>query len=439
MKKLFKNARVIDPFQGIDDIFDLLIEGEKIAAIDVNLTISDADVEDLSGKIITPGLIDMHVHFREPGFEKKEDIKTGMLAAAKGGFTAVACMPNTNPPLDNPYLIKYVIDRAKEYDLIRLYPIGCVTKGRLGQELSEIGKMCEQGAVAFSDDGNPISNGALMRRALQYAKGFDKVIIDHCEDLSLSEGGQINEGYMSFKLGLTGIPSSAEEIMVARDVILAKETNSKIHIAHVSTKGSVEIIRRAKESGINVTCEVTPHHLILTEDMVEEYNTFAKVNPPLRTLEDIEALLEGLRDGTIDCIASDHAPHTKEEKEMEFEYAPFGISGIETSLGIIIDRLVSKGIISYAQMVEKMSLNPAKILNINGGRLKKGDYADITIIDPDLEWVVNNKEFLSKGKNTPFNGYKLKGKAIRTIVRGKEIYREDYYESFVSTGRRFGI
>ncbi|MGB9812366.1 MAG: dihydroorotase [Thermovenabulum sp.] len=439
MKKLFKNARVIDPSQGIDDILDILIEGEKIAGIGKNLTSFDAEIEDLTGKIITPGLIDMHVHFREPGFEKKEDIKTGMLAAARGGFTAVACMPNTNPPLDNPYLIKYVIDRAKEYDLIKLYPIGCVTKGRMGIELSEIGKMSEQGAVAFSDDGSPIGNSALMKRALLYAKGFDKVIIDHCEDPALSEGGQINEGYMSFKLGLTGIPASAEEIMVARDVILAKETKSKVHIAHISTKGSVEIIRRAKELGVNVTCEVTPHHLILTEDEVEGYNPLAKVNPPLRTSEDVEALIEGLKDGTIDCITSDHAPHTKEEKEMEFEYAPFGISGIETSLGLILDKIVNKGVISLSQMVEKMSLNPAKILNIDGGTLKQGSFADITIIDPYIEWTVKKEEFLSKGKNTPFDGYKLRGKAIRTIVKGKEVYKEVHHESLVGTGRRFDL
>ncbi|KXG75410.1 Dihydroorotase [Fervidicola ferrireducens] len=427
MKVLLKGARVLDPSRGLDGILDVLIDGERITLIGEDIKAEDAKVIDLSGLLVVPGLVDMHVHLRDPGLEYKEDIESGAKSAAAGGFTAIACMPNTVPPVDNAAMVSYIASKAERVGLSRVFPIGCISKGREGRELAEMGEMAMAGAVAFSDDGNCVSDASLMRRALMYAGDFGKVVIDHCEDPTLSAGGVMNEGYVSTLLGLPGIPRSAEEVMVARDVILAKETGAPVHIAHVSTKGSVEIIRRAKAEGIPVTCEVAPHHLVLTEDAVMGYNTNAKVNPPLRTEEDVEALIEGLKDGTIDAIVSDHAPHSMDEKDVEFDKAAFGISGLETSLGLVLTFLVGAGKLSLEEVVEKMSANPARILKIEGGALKEGALADITVIDLKKKWAVESAKFFSKGKNTPFEGWELKGKAVMTMVGGRIVYSEKQY------------
>lgn len=425
MKKILKGARVIDPNRKVDEVRDILVVDGSIAAMEKKINISGAEVIDLTGLILTPGLIDMHVHFREPGYEYKEDIETGSRSAAAGGFTTVACMPNTRPPVDNAMMVEYVKSRALKSGLVRVLPIGCVSKGLEGKEIVEMGDMVEAGAVAFSDDGRPVADSSLMRKALMYASMFDRVIIDHCEDPGLFEGGQVNEGYISTLLGLQGIPASAEEIMVARNILLARETGTRVHIAHVSTKGSVELIRRAKAEGVKVTCEATHHHLTLTEEAVVGYDTNAKMNPPLRTKEDVEALLEGLKDGTIDVIATDHAPHSIDEKDVEFDKASFGIVGLETSLGIILTHIVGKGKLDLGQAIEKMTIGPARALGIDAGSLTIGKPADITVIDPDLEWTVDKNKFFSKGRNTPFHGWKLKGKAVLTMVGGKIVYADE--------------
>ncbi|HHY71500.1 MAG TPA: dihydroorotase [Thermoanaerobacterales bacterium] len=425
MKKMLRGARVIDPSQNLDDTMDVLIVDGCIADIKAKLEISDVEATDLSGKIITPGLIDMHVHFREPGYEYKEDIESGSKSAAAGGFTAVASMPNTTPPIDNAALVEYVKSRASKVGKIKLLPIGCVSKGQQGKEITEMGDMAQAGAVAFSDDGKPVADSSLMRKAMVYASMFDRLIIDHCEDLALFEGGQINEGHVSTLLGLTGIPAAAEEIMVARDILLAREMGTAVHIAHISTKGSLELIRKAKSEGVRVTCEVTPHHLTLTEEAVRGYNTNAKVNPPLRTQEDLTALMGGLKDGTIDAIVTDHAPHHIDEKDLEFDKAAFGMVGLETALGLILTRIVGEGGLSLNKAIEKMTLGPAKVLGLDLGTLKIGAPADITVIDPDQVWTIDKDKFLSKARNTPFNGWELKGKAVMTIVDGKIIYSDD--------------
>ncbi|AYO31995.1 dihydroorotase [Biomaibacter acetigenes] len=425
MKKILKGARVIDPNRKVDEVRDILVVDGSIAAMEKKINISGAQVIDLTGLILTPGLIDMHVHFREPGYEYKEDIETGSRSAAAGGFTTVACMPNTKPPVDNAMMVEYVKSRALKSGLVRVLPIGCVSKGLEGKEIAEMGDMVEAGAVAFSDDGRPVADSSLMRKALMYASMFDRVIIDHCEDPGLFEGGQVNEGYISTLLGLQGIPASAEETMVARNILLARETGTRVHIAHVSTKGSVELIRRAKAEGVKVTCEATPHHLTLTEEAVVGYDTNAKMNPPLRTKEDVEALLEGLKDGTIDVIASDHAPHSIDEKDVEFDKASFGIVGLETSLGLILNHIVGEGKLNLGQAIEKMTIGPARALGIDAGSLTIGKPADITVIDPDLEWTVDKNKFFSKGRNTPFHGWKLKGKAVLTMVGGKIVYADE--------------
>ncbi len=424
MKKLLRGARVIDPSQDLDTIKDVLIVNGSIADIKEKIEISDAEVTDLSGMIVTPGLIDIHAHFREPGYEYKEDIESGSKSAAAGGFTAVACMPNTKPPIDNGSLVEYVKSKASKVSEIKILPIGCVSKGQEGREITEMGDMAQAGAVAFSDDGKPVADSSLMRKAMVYASMFDRVIIDHCEDPSLFEGGQINEGHVSTLLGLTGIPAAAEEIMVARDILLAREMGTRVHIAHISTKGSVELIRKAKSDGVMVTCEVTPHHLTLTEEAVRGYDTNAKVNPPLRTQEDLKALLEGLKDGTIDAIATDHAPHHIDEKDIEFDKAAFGLVGLETALGLVLTKIVGEGGLSLNKAVEKMTSGPAKILGLHMGTIKIGAPADITVIDPNRVWTVDKDKFFSKGRNTPFNGWELKGKAVLTIVDGKTAYSE---------------
>jgi dihydroorotase len=433
MNMILKGAKVIDPALGIDEVSDILVIDGRISAIEKRINISGAAVIDLDGMTLVPGLIDMHVHFREPGYEYKEDIESGSRSAVAGGFTTVACMPNTNPPVDNAVMVEFIKARAQEAGLVRVLPIGCVSKGLEGKEITEMGDMAEAGAAAFSDDGKPVADSSLMRKAMMYASMFDRVVIDHCEVPTLFDGGQINEGYVSTVMGLAGIPRSSEEIMVARNILLAKETGAHVHIAHVSTRGSIELIRRAKADGIKVTCEVTPHHLILTDEDVRGYDTNTKMNPPLRTRDDVDTLIEGLKDGTIDVIATDHAPHSEDEKDVEFDKAAFGIVGLETALGLIMTHIVGEGKLTAAEAISKMTSGPAKILRFNAGSLKIGMPADITVMNLSHEWVVDKNKFFSKGTNTPFGGWKLKGKAVMTFVEGKAVYVDEGFNRLFTT------
>jgi dihydroorotase len=426
---LIQGGRIIDPSQGIDITGSLLIAEGKVSWLGKKEETPQAnyDVVSARGLVVCPGFIDLHCHLRQPGFEEKETIATGTRAAARGGFTTICCMPNTDPPLDNQTVVEFVRSKAASEGAVRVLPIGCISKGRKGKELAEIGELASAGVIAFSDDGEPVLNSHLMRQALDYSRAFDMTIIDHCEDKALTEGGQINEGIISTRLGLRGIPNAAEEIMVARDLALAQLTSGRLHIAHVTTEGSVELIRRAKEKGIRVTAEVTPHHLTLTEEWVIGYDTNAKVNPPLRTKRDIQALIQGLNDNTIDIIATDHAPHTEADKLCEFDLAPFGISGLETALGSLMS-LAHNGETSLVTLITKLTYEPAKIIgNKHGilGTLAVGAPAEVTIFDPNLEWVVDTKAFASKGKNTPLAGDTLKGRVMATIFQGKLVYKDD--------------
>lgn len=421
MRQLLKGARLVDPSQGIDEPKDLLIEKGKIEAIlRPGEKVSDAKVIDLSGVTITPGLVDIHTHLREPGYEYKETIATGALAAVSGGFTSIACMANTDPVNDNPAVSEYILEKAKEADLAHIYPIGAISKGLKGEELSEMAFLSEHGAVGFSDDGRPVMDSGLMRYAMEYALALGRVIISHPEDLNLSAGGVMNEGKVSTELGLAGIPSASEEAMVAREIILANLTGAKVHLAHLSTKGSVELIRRAKEQGIKISCETCPHYFSLTELAVKEtgYDPNTKVNPPLRTEEDKEAVIEGLKNGVIDVIASDHAPHNLAEKEVEFLNSASGISGLETSLGLGL-KLVREKKIKLSRLIELMSTNPARLLGIPAGSLKPGSPADVTVIDLQANWRVSTKDFKSLGKNTPFEGMELVGRAVKVFIDGE--------------------
>ena len=437
---LISGGRILDPGQGIDKVADLLISKGKIAWIgDKGTAPNHPDLKtiDARGLVVCPGFVDLHCHLREPGFEDKETISTGTKAAAKGGFTTVCCMPNTNPPLDSQASIDYVKKTAETEGIVQVLPIGCITKGRQGKELTEMHELAEAGVIGFSDDGEPVASSRIMSLAMDYSKSLGLPIIDHCEDKELSDGGFMNDGWVSARLGLKAMPKAAEEIMVARDILLAQMTGAKLHIAHVSTEGSVELIRRAKEKDIKVTAEVTPHHLTLTEERVMgsqleksnrlTYDTNAKVNPPLRTKEDIAALIKGLNDGTIDAIATDHAPHTLVDKMCEFGLAAFGISGFETAFACLM-KLVHSGQLDLKALISKLTFGPAKII---GGRygelgtLKPGCRADITIFDQNAEWVVDSHNFASKGKNTPFEGCHLKGKVRMTIVAGQVVYKSD--------------
>lgn len=423
MKLVIKNGRLLDPASGRDAVENLyvsdgLISGPFKAG-------KETVIIDATGKLVTPGLLDMHVHLRDPGYEHKETIATGTAAAAKGGFTGVACMPNTNPVADSRAVIEYINKKAAGEGLVRVYPVGAITRGSRGEELAEMANMRDAGAVAFSDDGRPVEDAGLMRRAMQYCKMLGVTIISHCEVTSLAAGGVMNEGYRSTVLGLKGIPVSAEEVMVARDIILAAETGCPLHIAHVSTGGSVNLVRDAKRRGVPVTAEATPHHFTLSDRAVEGYDTNAKVNPPLRSDADVQAVREGLADGTIDAIATDHAPHAYDEKNVEFDLAPFGMVGLETAVGLVWTELVHTGILTPLQAVEKLAYKPARILGVKGGTLAEGSPADITIIDPELEEVVDPAGFASKGKNTPFAGRRLKGLPVMTIVAGEIRYRRD--------------
>ncbi len=428
MKLLISNGHLIDPAEGQNSGKDLLIEDGKIIAwLGPNDgKPGDAEVFDASGLIVAPGFIDMHVHLREPGQEHKETIASGCAAAVAGGWTSVCPMPNTDPVNDNAAITRYMIEQAAKAALANVFPIGAITKSSDGSELAEMGEMKAAGAVAVSDDGRPVPNAGIMRRAMQYAHDFDLPIIDHCEDRSLSSGGVMHEGKVSLLLGLKGMPALAEEIDAVRDIMLAKETGSHIHIAHVSTKGAVEAVRRAKHEGINVTCEVTPHHFTLTDRAVEGYDTNTKMSPPLRSEEHLSAVIEGIKDGTIDAIATDHAPHHADEKALEYDRAPFGITGLETALGLACNELVHRGIIDLVRLVEMCSTNPARIFRMpERGTLAPGSVADVTIIDPNLKWTYRNADSRSKSRNSPFDSYEFTGAAVATIVGGQVVYRTE--------------
>lgn len=426
MKILIKNGRVIDPANNIDKVTDIFIDKGIISEIGSDLELDGIDMEiiDAAGKIVTPGLVDMHCHLRDPGQEYKEDIESGTRSAAVGGITSVVCMPNTKPVIDSEPIVTYITSKAKEVGYVNVYPIGAISKGLEGKELAEIGELKFAGAVAISDDGRPVVESGLMRRAMEYADMFDMTVISHCEDLGLADGGSMNEGYMSTYLGLKGITRAAEEVMVSRDIIIAEATGAAIHIAHVSTRGSVELVRQAKKRGVRVTCETCPHYFTLTENAVDGYNTNAKMNPPLRTDDDVEAIKEGLKDGTIDCIVTDHAPHHEDEKNCEFALALNGIVGFETSLGLGLEYLVKPGVLTINELIEKMSVNPSKILGLNKGNLSVNNNADITIFNPDEEWIVDVSKFESKSKNSPYNGFKLCGKPEFVIVNGKIVVNQ---------------
>ena len=421
---LLRGGRVIDPSAGRDETADVLLRGGKVEAVGRSLGTPDgAEVLDCSELFVSPGFIDVHCHLREPGREDVETVATGARAAAAGGFTAVCAMPNTEPVTDNQAAVGFIIRQGIRAEAARVYPIGAISVGQRGEALAEFGEMVGAGAVAVSDDGRPVVSAHLMRTALEYAQAFGIPVIDHCEEPTLAKGGSMNEGMMSARLGLRGIPSEAEEIMVIRDILLARRTGGHVHLAHMSTAGSVELIRWGKERGIGVTAEVTPHHLTLTEAAVANYDTSAKMNPPLRTEADVEALREALRDGTIDLVATDHAPHHYDAKEREFADAPFGIVGLETALALVVTELVEKGIIDFPTLVDRMSTRPAKLFHLDGGTLANGAVADVTVFDPAREWVVEPSKFLSKGRNTPYAGDRLRGRAVYTIVGGRVVFR----------------
>lgn len=420
MKLLIKGGRVINPGKNFDAVSDILVEDGKVVAIGENLTAKDAQIIDAQGKVVAPGFIDMHTHLREPGQEAKEDFASGSKAAAAGGFTTVATMPNTNPVVDNAILVRGLKQRAKEVGVVHIEVIGALTKGQEGKELAEVGDMAQAGVVAFSDDGHFDNNCKLMLNALDYLRTFDKAIMSHAEETSLVAEGVMNEGHRSAMLGMKGRPTVAEDIAVMREILLAEYADSWVHISHISSKNAIDMVRQAKARGVKVTAEVTPHHLTMTDEMVNPIDSSTKVNPPLRGQKDIEAALAGLKDGTIDMIATDHSPHAQEEKDREYKFAPSGFPGFETALGVLLTDLYHKDLISLSELVNKMSYMPGKLFfNETRGVLAEGKMADITIFDPELEWTVDSKKFYTKGSHSPFVGRKLKGKAVMTIVEGK--------------------
>jgi dihydroorotase len=433
MRILLQGGRVIDPASGTNEPADVLIEDGRIVELmkateprpkqDEVGAVCEPPLEriDATGKLVFPGLIDLHAHLREPGFEYKETIRTATEAAAAGGFTTICAMPNSEPVNDNQSVTRFILNRAKSEGLVQILPIGAVTKGSKGEELAEIGELKEAGCVAITDDGKPVAKSSVMRLAMEYAKAFDLPVIDHCEDPLLSEGGVMNEGTVAAELGLTGIPAAAEEVMVSRNLILAEDTGARLHLAHISTAGSVHLIRAAKARGIQVTAETCPHYFSLTEEAVRGYNTNAKMNPPLRTQKDLDAVRAGLADGTLDIIATDHAPHAREEKEQEFSKAPFGIVGLETALSLTL-MLVEDGILTFEQAISKLTIEPAKFLGSAKGQIKMGADADLVVFDPEEWWVVDPAEFRSKGRNTPFAGWKLKGRVLMTLVKGMPVF-----------------
>ncbi len=422
MKLLIKGGRVIDPSQPIDQISDLLIEDGRVKSIGESLRDDGASVIDANGLVVSPGFIDLHVHLREPGEEYKETIASGAAAAAAGGFTSICAMPNTKPVNDNASVTRFIIDKAREANLARVYPVGAITRESKGEELAEMAEMKAAGAVAVSDDGRPVMNSQVMRHAMEYARDHGLIVVDHCQDLHLAAGGVMNEGRNSTLLGLKGMSVAAEELHVARDLRLAELTGARVHIAHISTAGSVEMVRRAKREGLAVTCEVTPHHLALTDAAVLGFDTNTKMSPPLRSEEDRVALIEAARDGTIDAIATDHAPHHLDEKMFEYDRAPFGVVGLETALGVALMVLYHSGSIPLARIIEMMTFGPARAFSLPGGTLTKGASADITVFDPDREWTVDPKKFKSKSRNTPFAGARLRGSVVSTIVAGRAVF-----------------
>ena len=421
MAIVIQGGHILDPgrFNGVGD---LVIDNGKVAAVGRTVSVpAGATVVQAKGRLVVPGFVDLHVHFREPGFEYKETIQSGASSAVAGGFTTVCCMPNTNPVNDNQAITEFMLERARAAGLANVLPIGAITKGSEGKELAEIGDLRRAGCVAISDDGKPVMNSLVMRRAMEYALAFDIPVVDHCEDLHLAEGGCMNEGLISTELGLPGIPAAAEDVMVARNVSLAELTGARLHLAHISTAGSVRMVREAKSRGIKVTAEACPHHFTLTEEVVRGFNTLAKMNPPLRTWQDVQAVKEGLRDGTIDVIATDHAPHATQEKQQGFTEAPFGIVGLETALPLTL-ALVEEGILSLESAVEKLSTAPARAFGLAKGTLTVGADADVVIIDPQAQWEVDPGKFRSKSRNTPFAGWKVKGLVLRTFVSGRMVF-----------------
>jgi dihydroorotase len=425
MKLHLKGGRLVDPVSGKDESLDFLIVDGQIEKVGKNLSADGSyNSVDMRGKVIAPGFIDMHVHLREPGFEHKETIETGCTAAAAGGFTAVCCMPNTNPAIDDESVASHVHEKGRTVceGIVDVYPIAAVTKGREGIELAPMAELVEAGAVGFSDDGSPVASAEIMRRALEYSSMYGIPIIQHAEESTMTQGGCMNEGLTSTRLGMAGIPPVAEELMIARDIILLRYVKkARYHVAHISTRGALVHVRKAKKEGLKITCEVTPHHFTLTEEAVSGFDTNTKMNPPLRTDDDRAALMEGLRDGTIDVIATDHAPHTIDEKEVEYTQAPFGIVGLETAVGLSITEVVGKKVLTLFQLIEKLSTNPRRILSLPIIKIAEGEPANLTLLDPSVEWTVNIGSFHSKSKNSPFNGWRLKGRAIGILNNGKAL------------------
>lgn len=431
MRLLIANGYLVDPSQGQNSGRNLLIEdGRVVGLLERSEGVPEgAEVLDATGLVVAPGFIDMHVHLREPGQEYKETIASGAAAAVAGGWTSVCAMPNTDPANDSPAVTRFIIEQAKRAELANVFPIGSITKESKGAELAEMGEMKAAGIVAVSDDGRPVPSAGMMRRAMEYARGFDLTVVDHCEDRSLAAGGAMHEGRWSLMLGLKGIPAAAEEMDAVRDCTLAELTGARVHLAHVSTKGALEAVRRAKDAGLSLTCEVAPHHWALSDEAVEGFDTNTKMSPPLRSRDHIEAILEGLRDGTIDAIATDHAPHHADEKALEYDQAPFGIMGLETAVGLALDRLVHEGTINLERLVELCSVNPARIFNLtNRGTLRKDAWGDVTILDPDLRWTFDVSRSKSKSRNTPFDGWTMRGAVVATVVSGRVVYRHPEFD-----------
>jgi len=430
MRLLIQNGYIIDPSQGINAGKSLLLEDGRVIGLSSHSDPVPEGIEifDATGLVVAPGFIDMHVHLREPGQEYKETIASGAAAAVAGGFTTVCAMPNTNPINDNGAVTRFVIEQAQRAGLANVFPIGAITKNSDGSELAEMGEMKDAGIVAVSDDGRPVPSAGMMRRAMEYARGFDLPVIDHCEDKTLARGGVMHEGHWSLVLGMRGMPAAAEEVDAERNCLLAELTGARLHLAHLSTRGAIAAVRRAKDKGLPVTCEVAPHHWTLTDEAVQNYDTNTKMSPPLRSRDHLEAILAGLTDGTVDAIASDHAPHHLDEKELEYDQAPFGIVGLETSVGLAMERLVSEGVISLERLVELCATNPARILQLEGrGTFKANAHADVTIIDPEMTWSFDVSRSKSKSRNTPFNGYTFRGGVAATIVAGRIVFQHPDY------------
>jgi dihydroorotase len=422
---LIKNGRVIDPASATDMLADVLIRDGAIAGVGTDLEAAGAEIFDATGLIVAPGFIDMHVHLREPGFEHAETIETGARAAAAGGFTSICCMPNTLPVNDNATVTSYIIERARKFAVTNVFPIGAITKNSAGDELSAIGSMKAAGVVAISDDGRPVMNARVMRRAMEFARSFDLPVIDHCEDLNLSAGGDMHEGFESVRLGLRGIPASSEDVMVARDILLAQLTGARFHVAHISTRNAMGMVAYAKQRGLPVTCEATPHHFALTDAHMRPYDSNFKMKPPLRTACDTGAVVDGIVSGAVDAIATDHAPHPGSEKMQEFEKCPFGIIGLETALGLALEHLVHTGKTSLTRLVALLSTGPAGVLHLDRGALRPGAPADVTIFSTDLQWTYDVNQSFSKSRNSPFDGHSFRGGPVATIVDGAMVWRRE--------------